>query len=500
MQLPIKVGVMCIFALLGTARLVGITLKSSMNLRLFGTEGDAKETMANATMLHAMANAKNPPPLFQTKGDANETMANATMLHQSSGPRRIETIVHSQNSAVTGFFSQTCLFDRTGTATWNSRILQLENVAVTLVKAGILRVCIAGTDAEAKDMEKQIAMCKPSFFKCGNQPGEGGGCNIEVRTSQHCATCSAGWNSNSPLLVGDTWLNGAYYHTVLDTILPMFFSARLMHTKFGKWPIISSMHNIEGAHAPPGRAIENIGNIIESLNLKGGIGKNGSVPSDCFRHVWIGFHFEWRPAHMCKNGDCSDMTIKPPFIPALQGPIREFSTIMRQFYGISPESHTSNVKNRVLLSIRKGSGSRMLTAKNVQEIEAVFHSQSFAFDKVAFEDMSLSQVVHVVSQVNLMAGIEGAGFVNQIFLPIEATILVIHVPREGPPLGARHWHSAVSQYLGHSVLDWILVDNFVPALEFLTVVKFCRSHVNHSGPFHCNKHLHSDILCPAALG
>mmetsp|Transcript_146324 Transcript_146324/g.469415 ORF Transcript_146324/g.469415 Transcript_146324/m.469415 type:complete len:227 (+) Transcript_146324:299-979(+) len=62
--------------------------------------------------------------------------------------------------------------------------------------------------------------------------------------------------------------------------------------------------------------------------------------------------------------------------------------------------------------------------------------------------LTLPQQVEILSNARALISIEGAAFINQLFMAVPALLLVLHVCE------IKCWHSTVAQYLGHATLEW----------------------------------------------
>jgi len=115
-----------------------------------------------------------------------------------------------------------------------------------------------------------------------------------------------------------------------------------------------------------------------------------------------------------------------------------------------------------IYSIREG-GDRTRILQNVDAFVDALTTE--LQDQFTVMDMdALTNATEQLCHVKTMVGIEGAGFVNQLFMPTNGTLVILHVPRNDKfhTDDPRQWHRSVSQYLGHRVLDIMIPSNYMP--------------------------------------
>jgi hypothetical protein len=74
-------------------------------------------------------------------------------------------------------------------------------------------------------------------------------------------------------------------------------------------------------------------------------------------------------------------------------------------------------------------------------------------DKLPLRDVAL-----FLSQASMLVAVEGASFANQVFLPLESTLLALSVQRGNPEFEVHGWpwHSSIAQYGRHRYLTFAL--------------------------------------------
>ena len=82
----------------------------------------------------------------------------------------------------------------------------------------------------------------------------------------------------------------------------------------------------------------------------------------------------------------------------------------------------------------------------------------------------VEDAVSTMAHYDVLAGPEGAGFVNSLFLPLGGGLLVVHgLKTNSDPENILQWHTNFAQYFGHSVV------NFKASSSFLSKEVFFRS-------------------------
>ena len=134
---------------------------------------------------------------------------------------------------------------------------------------------------------------------------------------------------------------------------------------------------------------------------------------------------------------------------------------------------TSGATVRHVFAKRASSATQLRRAANLDEIPAQITAVDFEHDTA-----TVGATQAVLASTTSLIGIEGAAFVNQLWLPAGSVLVIIHVPRDvygdggdGGDGQVRTWHAALAQYLGHHVVDWILPSNWIPWAVLVEILR-----------------------------
>ena len=87
--------------------------------------------------------------------------------------------------------------------------------------------------------------------------------------------------------------------------------------------------------------------------------------------------------------------------------------------------------------------------------------------KVAFENISMVEQIHAMSNARVLIAVEGAVFANRLWMPAGGVLVVIHVPTSG------YQFPVPSRWFDYGELSGLHVVNVLTAQPQLNVSKFC---------------------------
>jgi hypothetical protein len=89
------------------------------------------------------------------------------------------------------------------------------------------------------------------------------------------------------------------------------------------------------------------------------------------------------------------------------------------------------------------------------------------------EGVPLRELAFVLSQASVLVSVEGAALANQIFLPLQSTLLALSVQRGKPTVSEFHgqaWHSSIAQYGRHRYVTYPLEGNEIDWEELIELI------------------------------
>eukprot|EP00613_Pedinella_sp_CCMP2098_P045726 CAMPEP_0171801386 /NCGR_PEP_ID=MMETSP0991-20121206/72225_1 /TAXON_ID=483369 /ORGANISM="non described non described, Strain CCMP2098" /LENGTH=508 /DNA_ID=CAMNT_0012413039 /DNA_START=137 /DNA_END=1663 /DNA_ORIENTATION=+ len=133
------------------------------------------------------------------------------------------------------------------------------------------------------------------------------------------------------------------------------------------------------------------------------------------------------------------------------------SSAPHAFTPLLPSRVDSRRALRVLVLDRhaaRNSGTQSRNVNNVDEAVRYIEDNSGGRFNVTTVDWGvgsgLSQQVRETHAQDIILGSEGAGFANQLWLPLNSGVLLLHGKRPGE---VAQWHTPLSQYFGHTVVN-----------------------------------------------
>ena len=146
-------------------------------------------------------------------------------------------------------------------------------------------------------------------------------------------------------------------------------------------------------------------------------------------------------------------------------------------------------------SKQEGAGKESRTITNTRALAAYARAHSDGLVEVVAADFGsgsgLWEQVNFTHGFDAIAGPEGAGFSNQLWLPLNAGLLVVHGLKELSPKAKSktpqvlQWHTAMAQYFGHSVVGYLTKSRSLNERAFLNACLALRKRMlatAHRGP------------------
>ena len=169
-----------------------------------------------------------------------------------------------------------------------------------------------------------------------------------------------------------------------------------------------------------------------------------------YKQVVFGFAYPWRPYYFRTSRKYSH---------AIGQFVSEFAVdLSKKYLGSKYNSNMSSLNSKVFITraaIIKREFIEMDKRKLDHEALALQLNEVGITAKIAGygHDQSLqtfrAQALYS-SEINLLIGVEGAGFVQQLFMPPYSILVIIHCKR---PASGLDWHTTIAQYICHSFLN-----------------------------------------------
>lgn len=353
---------------------------------------------------------------------------------------------------------------------------------------------------------------KPVFFNCPCEFDEISGGTIQLDKERLCPG-SLVFNkgpsvvhqeiscpSRNALFIFNTWASSSPYHGIIDALFPLWLTVRLFHQSFNQSTERLTTLNLGATCSSNKRAT--VQPLVEALfgpgtyeDTSGSI--SHSFTSTCntkYNYLIYGFHYSLRPFPDNR---------KRLFNPELGKMLREFAItlkarLMEQTSAATsarlsshPPTYASPPPSSPLPWDQEIKKVTNTTADGrtgeIKPLGAVFIDRSGRDDRhisdythmrrsftrnglhvhlADFGRGSLStyaQQAHFSSQVTMLVGVQGAGFTQQLFMPLGGVLVILHTPSAGSgrslgDIARNRWHEAVAQYLDHSVLNLACTD------------------------------------------
>merc|ERR1719502_2029308 len=148
--------------------------------------------------------------------------------------------------------------------------------------------------------------------------------------------------------------------------------------------------------------------------------------------------------------------------------VQELETNLKVLY-LGRKFH---IRRRVLRALKKRGGSKTAPAKKapsstpaspqITNIETLMKDTTrMSNGTITFDSMdipygsSAEEILDIVKGFHVIVGLEGSSFVNQLYLPLNAGLFIVQGVKndDGQIL---QWHTPVAQYLGHSVINYVM--------------------------------------------
>ena len=207
-----------------------------------------------------------------------------------------------------------------------------------------------------------------------------------------------------------------------------------------------------------------------------------------YRKLVFGFLFHWRPYHAIDNE--FDVKTNPEMGSYFRKFVAAFKNALLGGSKLPPVnswdlSTASAVSPRIIFIRRMGHGPRSMPQSTEDFFYAAFKAQHLELDYASFGEAELhnyQQQALFSSSVDVLIGIEGAGFLQQLFMPLNSVLIILHC-KDGKEtdVGKNRWHEAVGWYLDHSVLNIVSTRlDQISSVEMLQIAKavawFLRLH------------------------
>lgn len=245
---------------------------------------------------------------------------------------------------------------------------------------------------------------------------------------------------------------GNYFHTVIDYFIPALATVMFVAdpNATARKDVNGCSYIDEGAWIVPKRYggayySSGVRNVMDFAGLLGlSVGHEATLSRGTYRRLVL--------------NNIASHTIDYRTVTDANIPYWDDLECIYQF--VSRKLRCTNVTapNVQLLATRQNNTKRSIG--NIPEVINVLNRTFPMLNVVDLGSMTTAEQRELMCRANVLVGITGAAFVNQLFMPPRSTLIIIHVPYGVAKIET--WHRAVAQYLGHRVIDLALPQNLIP--------------------------------------
>lgn len=306
---------------------------------------------------------------------------------------------------------------------------------------------------------------EPVFFHCPC-----GACPRKLAFDKHIETSHFSVDTKDAIIIFNSWGTTSRYHAIIDSAFPLWATVQTLKSRFNVSTKDLTLLNMSPLcdNEPHDKALEPIilalfGSYEYPRSDEIGAAVLPSNNSQQYNILVYGFLYGWRPY---RNHKLHYNIRLGHFFRAFAADLK--SKLLKE--SLNSQNSPVELNNIHNVSSVKISFIDRGPAKDFDVMKRVLARKDLMLNAFLKEDMQISfslfgigdlstyqQQAAYSSRVSILIGAEGAGFIQQLFLPINSILVILHSPKEGHDgfgeISSNRWHEAVAQYLDHSVLN-----------------------------------------------
>jgi hypothetical protein len=260
------------------------------------------------------------------------------------------------------------------------------------------------------------------------------------------------------LLVFNSWSATSVYHVIIETIFPLWVTLQKAIREFNHTTDKITLLNLTPTCRDEPH-LYTVKPVIEKVFGAGTYETSWGIYSNSFsyenvgyyKNMIYGFNYPLRPYRnhvLTYNIELGRL-------------FREFADTIKDKY-VGNNTYCEAKEKEIGLIYRMDYDSKRNFNSNLTLLENLFYEQhqmrlvSHTFGKNNLSTFEAQ--ASAACSMKIMLGAEGAGFIQQLYMPRNSLLILLHTPRLRDVYGkieGSQWHEAVAQYLDNSVVNMI---------------------------------------------